>query len=59
MEENFKALRKYNFLEGNVPELGYYRKDYTDKIFDYTGSKLVKVLIGVNGNKECSDFGNQ
>jgi len=46
MEENFKALRKYNFWEGNVPELGYYRKDYTDKIFDYTGSKLVKVLIG-------------
>jgi len=46
MEENFAALEKYNFWEGNVPELGYYRKDYTDKIFDYTGSKLVKVLVG-------------
>ena len=46
MEENFSALKKYNFWEGNVPELGYYRKDYTDKIFDYTGSKLVKVLVG-------------
>ncbi|MDP2335132.1 MAG: ATP-binding protein [Bacteroidota bacterium] len=46
MEENFTALKKYNFWEGNVPELGYYRKDYTDKIFDYTGSKLVKVLVG-------------
>jgi uncharacterized protein len=46
MEENFTALMKYNFWEGNVPELGYYRKDYTDKIFDYTGSKLVKVLVG-------------
>lgn len=46
MNENFAALEKYNFWEGNVPELGYYRKDYTDKIFDYTGSKLVKVLVG-------------
>lgn len=46
MEENFTALKKYNFWEGNVPELGYYRKDYTDKIFAYTGSKLVKVLVG-------------
>jgi len=46
MKENFEALEKYNFWEGNVPELGYYRKDYTDKIFDYTGSKLVKVLVG-------------
>jgi predicted AAA+ superfamily ATPase len=46
MEENFSALEKYNFWKGNVPELGYYRKDYTDKIFDYTGNKLVKVLVG-------------
>jgi predicted AAA+ superfamily ATPase len=46
MEDNFTALKKYNFWEGNVPELGYYRKDYTDKIFDYTGSRLVKVLVG-------------
>ena len=46
MEEYFAALKKYNFWEGNVPELGYYRKDYTDKIFAYTGSKLVKVLVG-------------
>lgn len=36
MEENFTALKKYNFWEGNVPELGYYCKNYTDKIFDYT-----------------------
>jgi predicted AAA+ superfamily ATPase len=46
MEENFTALKKYNFWEGNDPELGYYLKDYTDKIFGYVGSKLVKVLIG-------------
>ncbi|MDR1739977.1 MAG: ATP-binding protein [Bacteroidales bacterium] len=26
--------------------LGFYRKDYTDKIFTYTGNRLIKVLIG-------------
>jgi predicted AAA+ superfamily ATPase len=46
MEENFAALKKYNFWDGNVPEVGFFRKDYTDKIFDYTGNKLVKVLVG-------------
>jgi len=46
MEENFAALEKYNFWNGNVPELGFYREDYTDKIFDYTGNKLIKVLVG-------------
>ncbi len=35
MEEYFAALEKYNFWNGNVPELGFIRKDYTDKIFDY------------------------
>lgn len=46
MEEYFTALEKYNFWNGNVPELGFARKDYTDKILDYTGNKLVKVLVG-------------
>ncbi len=46
MEDEFAALEKYNFWNGNVPGLGFIRKDYTDKIFDYIGNKLVKVLIG-------------
>jgi len=46
MEENIAALEKYNFWNGHVPELGFPRKDYTDKIVDYTGNKLVKVLVG-------------
>jgi uncharacterized protein len=46
MEESFSALEKYNFWDGNVPEMGFYRETYTDKIFDYTGSKLIKVLVG-------------
>ena len=46
MEEYFEALKKYNFWDGHVPELGFLRKDYTDKIVDYIGNKLVKVLVG-------------
>ncbi|MFB6317069.1 ATP-binding protein [Saccharicrinis sp. FJH54] len=46
MEDYFAALEKYNFWNGNVPQLGFYRTNYTDKILDYTGNKLVKVLVG-------------
>lgn len=46
MEEKFTALEKYNFWEGKVPEMGFYRSYYTDNILDYTGSKLIKVLVG-------------
>lgn len=46
MDENFAALEKYNFWNGHVPELGFLREDYTGKIMDYTGNKLIKVLVG-------------
>lgn len=46
MEEYFSALKKYNFWDGNFPPLGYYRKVYTNKIFAFTGNKLIKVLVG-------------
>jgi len=46
MEELFNSLKKYNFWSGPVPALGYLRKDYTDRIFDYIGNKLIKVLVG-------------
>jgi predicted AAA+ superfamily ATPase len=46
MEEYFASLEKYNFWNGNVPALGFLRENYTNKIFNYTGNKLVKVLIG-------------
>jgi uncharacterized protein len=46
MEDYFATLEKYNFWNGHVPELGFPRKDYTDKIVDYSGNKLVKVLVG-------------
>lgn len=46
MEDKFTALKKYNFWEGKVPEMGFYRSYYTDSILDHTGSKLIKVLVG-------------
>ncbi|MDR0619410.1 MAG: ATP-binding protein [Bacteroidales bacterium] len=46
MEEKFKNIAKYNFWDEKTPELGFYRADYTDKIFSYTDNRLIKVLIG-------------
>ena len=46
MEEKLNAIRKYNFWDEKTLELGFYRADYADKIFAYTGNRLVKVLIG-------------
>ena len=46
MEENFASLKKYNFWSDEVPELGFQRKYYIDKIFQYTRNKLIKVLVG-------------
>lgn len=46
LEEKFASLEKYNFWNWDVPELGFMRKEYTDKIFDYTGNKLIKIFIG-------------
>lgn len=39
-------IRKYNLWDGNVPELGFLRTNYTDQIHAATGNNLVKVLIG-------------
>jgi len=46
VEENFNSIRKYNLWDERPPKPGLYRGDYTDKIFTYTGNRLVKVLIG-------------
>ena len=46
MEENLASLRKYNFWDGHVPELGFSREEYTGKIFNATGNRLIKVLVG-------------
>jgi len=46
MDEKFNNIRKYNFWDEKNPELGFYRADYADRIFAYTGNRLVKVLVG-------------
>lgn len=46
MDDRFHSLEKYNLWGGATPEMGFIRKDYTDRIFAYTGNRLVKVLVG-------------
>lgn len=46
MIEIIDSIRKYNFWNGNLFDSGYGRVLYTDKIGQYVGNKLVKVLVG-------------
>lgn len=46
MAEIINSIRKYNFWDNNPIDLGYHRTFYTDKIGQYVGNKLVKVLVG-------------
>ena len=46
MDEKLSILNKFNFWSNNTPDLGYLRTEYTDKIADYTGNRLIKVLVG-------------
>lgn len=46
MIEVFNSIKKYNFWNSNQIDLGYSRTFYTDKIGQYIGNKLVKVLVG-------------
>lgn len=40
------SIRKYNFWDETPIDLGYPRTYYTDKIGQYIGNKLIKVLVG-------------
>lgn len=46
MDEKIKSISKYNLWNGNVIESGYPRNSYTDKISQYIGNRIIKVLIG-------------
>jgi predicted AAA+ superfamily ATPase len=46
MTENIATLRKYNLWDSNPIEMGYKRTEYTNKIADYIGNRLIKVLVG-------------
>ena len=47
MDDRFKVLQKYNFWSEKTPLVGFFRTEYTDKIYSYNGaSRLIKVLVG-------------
>ena len=46
MNENIETIRKYNPWEGKMLPAGMSRIYYTEKIEQYIGSRLVKVLVG-------------
>lgn len=46
MDEKVALLRKYNLWGSNTLDWGYKRSGYTDKITDYIGNRLIKVLVG-------------
>lgn len=46
MNEFLASIRKYNFWDSVRFDLGFIRDTYTDKLMDYTGNRLVKVLVG-------------
>ncbi|HQB22461.1 MAG TPA: ATP-binding protein [Bacteroidales bacterium] len=46
MIEIINSIRKYNFWDSNPIDLGFARTFYTNKIGQYLGNKLVKVLVG-------------
>ena len=46
MTENIAKIAKFNFWNSNFPDLGYLREEYLKKIQQFTGNKLVKVLVG-------------
>lgn len=46
MIEILNSIRKYNYWDNNIVDSGYERVAYTEKIGQYIGNKLVKVLVG-------------
>ena len=46
MDERLESIRKYNSWDGNCLLAGMNRACYLDKIEQYIGSRLVKVLVG-------------
>ena len=46
MDEKIVLLEKYNLWGSNTLDWGYKRSEYTDKIMDYIGNRLIKVLVG-------------
>jgi predicted AAA+ superfamily ATPase len=46
MDEKFNKIAKFNFWGGKIFDLGFLRSGYTNKMADFTGNRLIKVLVG-------------
>ena len=46
MDEKITILRRYNLWNAHSFDFGFWRTEYTNKLLDYTGNRLIKVLIG-------------
>jgi hypothetical protein len=46
MLESFAKLKKYNFWDADLPDVGLLRQNYLNKINDFIGNNLIKVLVG-------------
>ena len=46
MNEKIAILEKYNLWNSKSFDFGFKRNEYIDKIIEYTGNRLVKVLVG-------------
>ncbi len=46
MDSRLLTLLKYRVEIGDLPRLGLLRSDYIDKLFEFVGTQLVKVLVG-------------
>src|SRR5574344_1661135 len=46
MNEKIVILEKYNLWNSKSFDFGFKRNEYTDKIIEYSGNRLIKVLVG-------------
>jgi uncharacterized protein len=46
MDERLNKIAKFNYWGNKVFDLGFLRSGYTNKIADFTGNRLIKVLVG-------------
>ncbi len=46
MTDNFAKLKKYNFWNKEILNLGFIRNEYVSKINNYLSNRLIKVLTG-------------
>ena len=46
MNENIAIIEKYNLWGAKTIDFGFIREEYTNKIVDYIGNRLIKVLVG-------------